>query len=86
MISQRAQLEDYFRSLSSDALREFRTDYLHLSQERMAHKLGISAKTQNRWEQTDPKRHSQPSPLAAYFAVEKFSEQLERYYKDRQNS
>ena len=38
MISERTRLEDYFRSLTAEEMGEFRTDYLHLSQERMAQK------------------------------------------------
>ena len=80
----KSELVDYFRSMKPDELKEFRTTYLELSQRGMAKELFTNLDSVLRWEARNPKRHSAPHTIVAYWAIERFSEQLERYYTDKQ--
>ena len=78
----RTRLEEFFRSLKPEEMREFRTQYLRIPQEDFAYTLLSERSTVYRWESS--KNHSTPSSQSAYFAVERFRERLERYYLDKQ--
>jgi len=79
----RRELQNYFRSLRPNEIREFRMQYLgEMPQEDFAYSMFLDRKTVYRWE--SQKNHSTPDPISAGLAVEKFGEQLERYYMDKQ--
>ena len=78
----RDRLEEFFRSLKPEEMREFRKHYLGIPQEDFAYALLSERSTAYRWE--SPRNHSVPSSQSAYFVVEKFGDQLRKFYRDKQ--